>query len=69
MNLIAKITACIGTVLLLAMVPFSWLNVEAMKRLLHEEAVSAADNLSETILFRDLGTVSAPLLAAATLEK
>ncbi|MHB8765145.1 MAG: sensor histidine kinase [Deferrisomatales bacterium] len=50
MSLIAKLTLSISAALLLIMAPFSLLTVKAIKKLLYEEAVSAADNISETII-------------------
>ncbi len=50
MSLIAKVTLAVSALMLLAMAPFCYLNVRAMKQLLHEQTVTAADNISETIL-------------------
>ncbi len=50
MTLIAKVTLAVSVLLGLAMAPFCYLNVRAMQQLLHEETVTKADNISETIL-------------------
>jgi two-component system, NtrC family, sensor kinase len=50
MSLISKITATIAIVLLLIMAPFAYINVSTLKRMMLEEAISSADNLSETII-------------------
>ena len=50
MNLIAKLTLAVSVVLLSVMAPFFYLNVRTMQGTLFEQAVSAADNLSETII-------------------
>lgn len=50
MSLISKITAAISAILLLIMAPFTYINVKSLKQLLLEQTVTAADNLSETII-------------------
>lgn len=50
LTLISKITLATGVILLVAMTGFSWLNFNNLKRLLLEEYVINADNLSETIV-------------------
>lgn len=50
MSLIAKMTLAISLLLLLGIAPYSYLHIRAMKQLLHEEAVTKADSISETIL-------------------
>ncbi|GAB4262144.1 MAG: ATP-binding protein [Deferrisomatales bacterium] len=50
MRLIPKVILSVSAVLLVVMGPFAYLNIVAIQRLLHEEAVSAADNISETII-------------------
>jgi len=50
LNLISKLTIATSVVLLLAMALFAYLNVNNLKALLLEEAVSDADKISETII-------------------
>ncbi len=50
MSLITKVTLAVSALLALAMAPFCYLNIRAMQQLLHEETVTKADNISETIL-------------------
>ncbi|GAB4284832.1 MAG: ATP-binding protein [Deferrisomatales bacterium] len=50
MSLITKLTLAISVILIVTMAPFYYLKVQAMKNLLYEEAVTAADNVSETII-------------------
>lgn len=50
LNLSSKLTLAIGAVLVVAMAVFSWLRIGNLKELLLEEAVTSADNLSETII-------------------
>ncbi len=50
LNLISKLTLATGIILVVAMTLFAWLRIGSLKRLLMEEAVTSADNLSETIV-------------------
>lgn len=50
LNLITKLTLATGIILVVAMACLSWLRIGNLKRLLLEEAVASADNLSETII-------------------
>ncbi|MFU8858130.1 MAG: sensor histidine kinase [Deferrisomatales bacterium] len=50
MSLIAKFIFWVSILLLAVMAPFAYLNLEAMREILHEAAVSEADNISETII-------------------
>jgi len=50
LSLITKFTLAMSVLLLLVMAPFAYLNLEATRRTLHEAAVSAADNISETLI-------------------
>ncbi len=50
LNLISKLTLATGVILVVAMTLFAWLRIGSLKRLLMEESVTSADNLSETIV-------------------
>ncbi|UFS71527.1 ATP-binding protein [Geomonas sp. RF6] len=50
LNLISKLTIATSVVLLLAMALFAYLNINNLKTLLLQEAVSDADKISETII-------------------
>lgn len=50
MSLIAKFIFAVSLLLLAAVAPFAYLNLEATREILHEAAVSEADNISETII-------------------
>ncbi|MBE0618257.1 MAG: two-component sensor histidine kinase, partial [Proteobacteria bacterium] len=50
MSLATKFTLAVSVLLLTVMAPFAYLNLEAMREILHEAAVSEADNISETII-------------------
>lgn len=50
MSLIAKFIFAVSLLLLAVMAPFAYLNLEATREILHEAAVSEADNISETII-------------------
>jgi len=50
MSLTTKLIVAISIVLLLVLAPFSYLHIRSMKALLFQEAVTAADNISETII-------------------
>jgi len=49
-SLATKFTLAVSVLLLTVMAPFAYLNLEAMRKILHEAAVSEADNISETII-------------------
>ncbi len=50
MSLITKFIFAVSVLLLAVMTPFAYLNLDAMQEILHEAAVSEADNISETII-------------------
>lgn len=50
LNLISKLTAATGLVLLSTMALFAYLNLNNLKDLLNEEAVAEADKITETII-------------------
>ncbi len=50
LNLITKLTLATGVILMVTMACFAWLRIGNLERLLLEEAVTSADNLSETIV-------------------
>jgi two-component system NtrC family sensor kinase len=50
LRLISKMTLSTSVLLLLSMTLFAWINVETLRTLLIEEAVSMADKLGETII-------------------
>ena len=50
MGLNAKLSLSVSILLLVVMVPYYYLNVETIRRLLTEEAVAAADKINETII-------------------
>ena len=50
LRLLTKLVLSTGTLLLLSMTLYAWINIEALRTTLIEEAVSGADKLSETII-------------------
>jgi two-component system, NtrC family, sensor kinase len=50
LRLLAKLVLSTGTLLLLSMALYAWINIEALRTTLLEDAVSGADKLSETII-------------------
>lgn len=50
LRLISKLVLSTGILLLLCMTLFAWMNIEALRKMLLEEAISSTDKLSETII-------------------
>jgi two-component system NtrC family sensor kinase len=50
LRLLAKLVLSTGTLLLLSMTLYAWINIEALRTTLLEDAVTGADKLSETII-------------------
>jgi two-component system, NtrC family, sensor kinase len=50
LRLLSKLVLSTGTLLLLSMTLYAWINIEALRSTLLDDAVSGADKLSETII-------------------
>ena len=50
LRLISKLVLSTGILLLLGMTLFAWINIEALRNMMLEEAISSTDKLSETII-------------------
>ena len=50
LRLISKLILSTGVLLLLSMTLYAWINIEGLRKMLLEEAISSTDKLSETII-------------------